>query len=44
MIVNTLGRVYTEAEMLELIPDCFATLASAEPYNERVFGLRGGCA
>lgn len=37
VICNPLGRMYTEAELIDALPGVFATIASSEPYTERVF-------
>jgi phosphoglycerate dehydrogenase-like enzyme len=34
---NRLGRLYTEEELLTVLPGAFATIAGGEPYTERVF-------
>ena len=34
--VNDRGRRYTEDELVETLPGCFATIAGSEPYTERV--------
>ena len=33
---NDRGRRYTEDELVEILPGCFATIAGSEPYTERV--------
>lgn len=37
VICNPFGRMYTEAELMDALPGVFATIASSEPYTERVF-------
>lgn len=34
---NRLGRLYTEEELLQVLPGAYATIAGGEPYTERVF-------
>ena len=34
---NTLGRKFTEAELIDHLPGAYATIAGSEPYNERSF-------
>ncbi|MBV9813558.1 MAG: phosphoglycerate dehydrogenase, partial [Acetobacteraceae bacterium] len=34
---NRLGRLFTEEELVELLPGAYATIAGGEPYTERVF-------
>lgn len=37
VVRNSLGRVYSEDELITALPGAFATVASVEPYTERVF-------
>ena len=37
LVVNPHGRTLREAELLDLLPGCFATIAGGERYDERVF-------
>ena len=37
VILNTLGHVLTEQELIDALPGVFGTVASIEPYTERVF-------
>jgi phosphoglycerate dehydrogenase-like enzyme len=37
LVHNELGRTMTEAELIAALPGVVATIAAAEPYNERVF-------
>jgi D-3-phosphoglycerate dehydrogenase len=37
LVVNPHGRTLQEAELLDLLPGCFATIAGGERYGERVF-------
>ena len=34
---NTLGRKFTEAELIDHLPGAYATIAGSEPYNDRSF-------
>jgi phosphoglycerate dehydrogenase-like enzyme len=34
---NNLGRLYTEEELIQVLPGAYATIAGGEPYTERVF-------
>ncbi len=34
---NTLGRCYTEDELVQTLPGVFATIAAVDPYTDRVF-------
>jgi len=42
VIRNPFRRVLTEEELIERLPGVFATFASTEPYNERVFRAAPG--
>ncbi|MDF1585007.1 NAD(P)-dependent oxidoreductase [Marinimicrococcus flavescens] len=37
-VMNPHGRPLKEDELIALLPGCVATIASIEPYNDRVFG------
>jgi phosphoglycerate dehydrogenase-like enzyme len=37
VVFNPLGRVLTEEELIARLPGVYATIASSEPYNDRVF-------
>lgn len=37
LVVSPKNAPLTEADLLELLPGCVATLAGSEPYNEKVF-------
>jgi len=42
VIRNPLGRLYREEELIAALPGVFATVASVEPYTERVFQAAPG--
>lgn len=35
LLINEQGRVYSEAKLIEVLPDVNATIAGSEPYNEK---------
>ena len=37
VVTNTLGRCYTEDELVQVLPGVFSTIAAVEPYTDRVF-------
>lgn len=42
VVYNRTGKTFGEAEMIEQLPDTFATVASSEPYNERTLTAGDG--
>lgn len=39
VIFNKLGRKYTSEELMERLPEIYATIASSEPYNEQTLSI-----
>jgi phosphoglycerate dehydrogenase-like enzyme len=42
VVQNKLGRLYTEAELIQALDGVYATIAGGEPYNDRVFDAAPG--
>lgn len=42
LVYNRTGKTYGEAELIEHLPDTFATIASSEPYNQRTLAAGDG--
>lgn len=39
VVFNTLGRKYTQDELIDHLPGTYATVASSEPYNEKTLSV-----